>query len=178
MLDSILKYATSDGASPPFTASERVRPPPPDMPERMQGQSPFSAALALIMLCLCPPGNRLHHYSHVLDPIDPTYHRPLPPCPRLRWAMPHPLNSSAVGSLLRQRTASSSLEGASDGPNRNLKAHGGLEPLGEEVFDTSSNYLLLCGGGVGLGALWWLCKRRRPRSYRNRRSLLARFPIV
>lgn len=128
------------------------------------------------VILVCALGNRLHHYSRVLDPSDPTKFRPLPSCPRLRWVLPHPLNSSAVGSLFRQRTASSLLEGASDGPNRNLKAHGGMEPLGDEVLESSSNYLLFGALGVGAGFVGWLCRRRkRPRS---RRTLFGRLPVV
>ena len=90
--------------------------------------------------------------------------------------MPHPLNSSAVGSLLRQRTASSKLEGASDGPNRRIKAHGGMEPIGEEMLDSSSHYLLIAGVGAGVGVGYCLCRRRR--LPRNRRTLLGRLPVV
>lgn len=37
LLDSLLKYATTPGAIPPFTASEKVRPSPDDLPQYMEG---------------------------------------------------------------------------------------------------------------------------------------------
>ena len=40
-------------------------------------------------------GNRLYHYSKVLDSQDPSKRRPLPSCPQLTWAKPRPLNTSA-----------------------------------------------------------------------------------
>ena len=47
-----------------------------------------------LSLSLSLSGNRLHHYSRVLDPQDPAKLRPLPTCPQLFWAKPRPINSS------------------------------------------------------------------------------------
>ena len=80
-----------------------------------------------------------------------------------------------MSGILRQRTASS-LEGASDGPSRNLKAHGGLGPLAEEVADVSTNYLWLGCSGVGVGVAWWLCRRRKLRPV-GRRTILGRIVV-
>ena len=38
LLDTLLKYATTPGASPPFTISEKSRLPPLNLPQRMEGK--------------------------------------------------------------------------------------------------------------------------------------------
>lgn len=41
-------------------------------------------------------GNRLHHYSKVLENyMSGPQTKDLPPCPHLTWALPEPLNLSA-----------------------------------------------------------------------------------
>ncbi len=180
LLDAILKYATTPGATPPFTASNKIRPLPLSTPRHLEGMSVmyFDLCMYNLMSYNLSLGNRLHYYSHVLDPKDPTHFRRLPSCPQMRWAMPHPLNSSAVGNMFRHRSSSSSLLGgrASDGLNRNLKAHGGLGSLGEEVGESPSNYWLLGISGVGIGVAWLLCQCRRPRP--RGRTLLSKLPVV
>ena len=43
LLESMLKYATSSSALPPFTHSEEIRPQPPVLPLRMEGRKNNSA---------------------------------------------------------------------------------------------------------------------------------------
>ena len=127
------------------------------------------------LVYLCYPGNRLHHYSRVLDNNDPTHKRPLPSCPQLKWAIPKPLNSSNLGKIFRPKNPLSATEDGPISPNRNLKSHGAMgrvfHPF-EEYQERSPSVLLLGVVGVSAAVLWLLCRRRkRPRS---RRSL---FPI-
>ncbi|XP_046398458.1 membrane-bound transcription factor site-1 protease [Ischnura elegans] len=49
-------------------------------------------------------GNHLYRYSKVLENrIGPPQARPLPPCPRLSWAQPLPLNKSAPTNLYKSQ---------------------------------------------------------------------------
>lgn len=126
---------------------------------------------------LCDAGSRLHLYSRILDPDNPTHTRPLPSCPQLKWAIPKPLNSSNLGKIFRPKSPLSARDfPKSDAlsPNRNLKSHGGvaiMQPF-EEYHEQSPRLLFFGTVGVVVVLLWFFCRqRRRPRS---RRSL---FPI-
>ena len=123
------------------------------------------------MPSVCPAGNRLHHYSRVLDPSDPTHTQPLPSCPQLKWTIPKPLNSSNLGKIFRPKNPLSALDEASVSPNRNLKSMGHVLQL-DEYHDHSPSLLLVGIVGVSLGVVWYMCRRHRKRP-RGRRSLFA-----
>ena len=86
MLDAIMEYTSashlptvfSDNAGLPVNRAD-------NLPSRMEG-------------------NQLHRYSKVLDNNIGEVHfstRVLPPCPRLKWAHPHPLNRTAPTNLYK-----------------------------------------------------------------------------
>ena len=140
----------------------------------------YCRSVAACYICIyIIAGNRLHLYSNVLDSSNPFKFRPLPSCPQFHWAVPRPLNSSAMRGLfsLYRRGPSSFLEGFSDGPNRNLKAHGGLEVIGEAQGQDFSNYMLIGVCGLGVAGIWLLCRHRRLRP-RGRRMLFGKLPVV
>ena len=137
---------------------------------------PYSQKLS-IHVPLSIAGNRLHHYSRILDPNDPTHTRPLPSCPQLKWAIPKPLNSSNLGKIFRPKnplSASDFPERDAISPNRNLKSHGDMGALYpfEEYHEQSPRFLFFVIMGLGVAILWFFCRlQKRPR---GRRSL---FPI-
>ena len=129
-------------------------------------------ARATIHISVCA-GNRLHKYSHVLDSTDPFQFKPLPQCPQFHWAVPRPLNSTAVrGFFPHFRKEPSIFNGDSDGPSRNLKAHGGFQ--GEDPSDYLSTYLFFLGA-LCVAALWWLYKKSCPN---RRRMLFGKLSVV
>lgn len=62
LLDSLLKYATTPGAMPPFTASEKTRPPPLDLPRHMEGECDAQRSTVVHIL--------LPSYNYRLQAID------------------------------------------------------------------------------------------------------------
>ena len=48
LLDSLLKYATTADAPPPFTASEKIRPPPSNHPKHMAGEHEVAMCVHVI----------------------------------------------------------------------------------------------------------------------------------
>lgn len=183
LLESLLKYATSSIALPPFTQSEEIRPQPLVLPLRMEGKINQSQTHKifdyytqvievsngmLIPHLLLFPGNRLHHYSQVLSVEDSSRFRPLPSCPQLKWTIPRPLNTSGGGNIIWPRhLISGGADETSFAPevnnNRNLKAHPDFQT--DEVIESSTNFLWFGVAGIGVGVLWFLC-RRRPRTRR------------
>lgn len=82
MLSAILEYTSHDTLPPVFDNQEQITLPPViTLPERMEG-------------------NHLHRYSKVIEGHMGTPRaRPLPMCPNLVWAKPHPINFTAPSNL-------------------------------------------------------------------------------
>ena len=123
-------------------------------------------AYALFLWC---PGNRLHHYSHVLDPDSHSHFRSLPSCPRLKWALPRPLNSSSSGNIFRPKNPLSAWDGGRDP----------IDPAAgyyDDLSDNSNNVLVFGGVAVGVAILWFVCCRRR-RSSGRRGTTLSKLPV-
>ncbi|XP_045191862.2 membrane-bound transcription factor site-1 protease-like [Mercenaria mercenaria] len=82
MLSAILEYTSHNTLPPVFENQEQVTLPlAPVLPERMEG-------------------NHLHRYSKVIEGhLGTPRARPLPVCPNLVWAKPHPLNITAPSNL-------------------------------------------------------------------------------
>ena len=114
-------------------------------------------------------GNRLHHYSHVLDPTHYARFRPLPSCPQLKWALPHPLNSSSSGNIFRSKNPLSAFDEGRD-PIDSIAVNY------DDINDSSNNILMFGGLGVGVAILWLICRRRRRPS--GRRLILSKLPVV
>ena len=116
-------------------------------------------------------GNRLHHYSHVLDPTSHAHFRSLPSCPQLKWALPHPLNSSSPGNIFRPKNPLSASDGGRDP----------IDPVAAGYYDDgsdgSNNVLVFGGLAVGVAVLWLVCRRRRRVSGR-RGTILSKLPVV
>ena len=126
----------------------------------------------IILIIFMFVGNRLHHYSHVLDPTSHSHFRPLPSCPQLKWALPHPLNSSSPGNIFRPKNPLSASDGGRD-PIDPAAAAGYYE----DSSDGSNNVLLFVGLAVGVAILWFVCRRRRGPS-RRRGTILSKLPVV
>ena len=78
MLSALLEFTSHNNMPPVFSDYEqKALPPLIEMPQRMEG-------------------NHLHRYSKVIEGhMGTPRSRPLPTCPNLIWAKPHPLNVSA-----------------------------------------------------------------------------------
>jgi len=128
---------------------------------------------------LCCSGSKLASYSRVVSSTHPLRYKPLPSCPQYQWVVPRPFNSSARRLLSHiRRVPSSILEGGSDVPNRNLKAHGGLDQdqlVNLEPAESTTSYLLFAAGVVGTLCVWLLCRQKRSR-VRNKRRLFGVLP--
>ena len=170
LLETLLKYATSSNSQPPFTGSKQVRTQPTALPQRMEGKSLISITLPHDVMYYCT-GNRLHHYSRVLDPSSHKHFRSLPSCPQLKWALPHPLNSSASGNIFRPKNPLSAYDGGHDPMD--------LVAVFDEDIDEGSRNILAFGGiGVGVIVLWLVCRRQRRRSIGRRGTILSKLPVV
>ena len=127
----------------------------------------------------CVVEGKLASYSHVISSSHPLHYKPLPPCPQYQWVVPRPFNSSARRLLAHiRRGPSSILEGGSDIPNRNLKAHGGLDPdqlVHMEPVESTTSYLLFAAGVMGMLCVWLLCRQKRSR-VRSKRRLFGVLP--
>ena len=122
-------------------------------------------------ICFIYAGNRLRHYSHVLDPLSHTHFQSLPSCPQLKWALPHPLNSSALGNIFRPKNPLSASDGGRDP----------IEPVvgyDKDMDESSSNILVFGAVGVGVAILWFVCRRQRRRSSGRRGTILSKLPVV
>ncbi|XP_025115476.1 membrane-bound transcription factor site-1 protease-like [Pomacea canaliculata] len=86
MLSAILEFTAHKVLPSNFFLQESIElPPMGDLPERMEG-------------------NHLHRYSKVIEGnLGKSRSRPLPPCPSLNWAKPHPLNKSAPSTLYQHQ---------------------------------------------------------------------------
>ncbi|XP_067651684.1 membrane-bound transcription factor site-1 protease-like isoform X1 [Haliotis asinina] len=86
MLSALLEYTAYNTLLPIFSNQEKISLSMAiDLPERMEG-------------------NHLHRYSKVLEGhLGTARHRPLPTCPHLVWAPPHPLNKSAPSNLYQHQ---------------------------------------------------------------------------
>lgn len=156
LLEALLKYATSSAAIPPFTYSEHHRPHPPALPQRMDG-------------------NRLHHYSRVLDPQKPFKYQPVPSCPQLIWAKPRPINSSDSSHIIKLPSRGVLSQPGPDDDITVLDPHS----LPSTVLDTEdSNFLLLFGLAAVVALLLWVFCRRRKRPRGRRALILSKFPVV
>lgn len=150
----------------------------------------FSMQLSVLLVILCTASifmcacmfvclyveSKLWQYSHVLASLNPVRYKPLPSCPHYQWVVPRPFNSSSRFLSHTRRGPSSFLEGASDIPNRNLKAHGRL--FVEHVApatETTPKYLIIAVGVVGMLCVWLLCRQRRSR-LRGKRRLFGMLP--
>lgn len=94
LLKAILEYTAHKVLPANLFMQEPVELPPMiELPERMEG-------------------NHLHRYSKVIEGnLGKSRSRPLPPCPSLNWAKPHPLNKSAPSNLYQpQKLMSIDLE--------------------------------------------------------------------
>lgn len=120
--------------------------------------------------------SKLAQYSHVLASTNPFKFKPLPSCPQYHWVVPRPFNSSTMRFMAHARRGPSSiLEGGSDIPNRNLKAHGRLDVQVSEPVETSSSYMLFAIGVVCTLCIWLLCRQKRSR-LRGKRKLFGMLP--
>ncbi|KAH9487758.1 Membrane-bound transcription factor site-1 protease [Bulinus truncatus] len=102
MLSALLEYTAHNMLPTVLTALKKsTLPPVAEMPSRMEG-------------------NHLHRYSKVIEGGLGSFHsRPLPLCPSLTWAMPHPLNKSAPSDIYQpQRLLSIDMDAPLNPANR------------------------------------------------------------
>lgn len=107
----------------------------------------------------------------MLDSSTHTHFRPLPSCPRLKWALPHPLNSSAPGNIFRPKNPLSAPDGGRDHIDPMAGVH-------EDVSEGSGNILAFGAVGVIVVILFFICRGQRRRSVGRRTTLLSRLPVV
>ena len=97
---------------------------------------------------------------------------PAPPsCPQLKWALPHPLNSSSPGNIFHPKNPLSASDGGRDP----------IDPVAAGYYDDgsncSNNVLVFGGLAVGVAVLWLVCRRRRRVSGR-RGTILSKLQML
>lgn len=176
LLKAILEYTAHKVLPANLFMQEPVELPPMiELPERMEG-------------------NHLHRYSKVIEGnLGKSRSRPLPPCPSLNWAKPHPLNKSAPSNLYQpQKLMSIDLEAMlplnkhDDNP---LNAHiGGIKDRpgypadaqisGPQLIQDHSNFFpVLAFLGTGLVILFLLNQYYRSKSRPKRKRPKMRKPL-
>ncbi|XP_005107775.1 membrane-bound transcription factor site-1 protease [Aplysia californica] len=174
MLSALLEYTAHSVLPAVFSDLKKVLlPPVSEPPTRMEG-------------------NHLHRYSKVVESnLGTAQHRPLPPCPSLVWAKPHPINKSAPANVYKpQKLLSIDLDAPFMPPNHPELPVGGAGAPGAAahdgsglgfqpgmsgpalVQDRSTVYPVLAFLGTGLVALFlfnqYYRARSRPRRKRPR----------
>ena len=122
------------------------------------------------MFIVITAGNRLHHYSRVLDPTGHSHFRPLPSCPQFKIALPHPLNSSAPGNIFRPKNPLSAVDRDLNDP---------IAGFYEDINEGPSNLFVFGGVTVGVAVLWYIYRRRQRKRPSGRRGIiLSKLPVV
>lgn len=133
MLKAILEYTAHKVLPSNLYMQDPVQLPPMlELPERMEG-------------------NHLHRYSKVIEGnLGKSRSRPLPPCPSLNWAKPHPLNKSAPSNLYQpQKLMSIDLDSPPMLPNKHIDFNSQLTGAGISGIRDSGFADLSNGGGGG-----------------------------
>ncbi|XP_050396545.1 membrane-bound transcription factor site-1 protease [Patella vulgata] len=167
LLSALLEYTAYDNMPSMFTSLDKIRlPSPAELPDRMEG-------------------NHLHRYSKVIEGnLGTPISRPLPPCPSLIWAPPHPINKSAPTNLYQpQKLMSVGIEAPLPMMKKErdelIDIKPGLlpeQPLnGPIVLQESSNvYPILAFIGTGLVVLFLLNQYYQSRSRPKRKRTKPR----